>query len=95
MATKSLLFVGAGAVGSYIGAFLSRAGHDVTYIASGAHLAAIRERGLTVRSPMLGTSPSRRARRKTRPRSVSAPSGWRGVRSPSACITELWEGRVQ
>ena len=30
MATKSLLFVGAGAVGSYIGAFLARAGHDVT-----------------------------------------------------------------
>src|SRR5215468_10646990 len=29
---KKLLFVGAGAVGSYIGAFLSRSGHDVTLV---------------------------------------------------------------
>jgi len=29
---KKILFIGAGAVGSYIGAFLSRAGHDVTLI---------------------------------------------------------------
>jgi len=30
--SKKLLFVGAGAIGSYLGAFLSRAGHDVTLI---------------------------------------------------------------
>ena len=29
---KKLLFVGAGAIGSYLGAFLSRAGHDVTLV---------------------------------------------------------------
>ena len=29
---KKLLFVGAGAVGSYLGAFLSRAGHDVMFV---------------------------------------------------------------
>ena len=29
---KKVLFVGAGAIGSYIGSFLSRAGHDVTLI---------------------------------------------------------------
>jgi 2-dehydropantoate 2-reductase len=46
--------VGSGAVGGYYGAKLARAGHDVTFIARGAHLAAIRERGLQVRSPMLG-----------------------------------------
>ena len=46
--------LGSGAVGGYHGAKLARAGHDVTFIARGAHLAAIRERGLEVRSPMLG-----------------------------------------
>jgi len=45
---------GSGAVGGYYGAKLARAGHDVTFIARGAHLAAIRERGLEIRSPMLG-----------------------------------------
>jgi 2-dehydropantoate 2-reductase len=46
--------LGSGAVGGYHGAKLARAGHDVTFIARGAHLAAIREKGLEVRSPMLG-----------------------------------------
>jgi 2-dehydropantoate 2-reductase len=46
--------LGSGAVGGYYGAKLARAGHDVTFIARGAHLAAIRERGLQVRSSMLG-----------------------------------------
>jgi 2-dehydropantoate 2-reductase len=46
--------LGSGAVGGYYGAKLARAGHDVTFIARGAHLAAIREHGLQVRSPMLG-----------------------------------------
>jgi len=46
--------LGSGAVGGYYGARLARAGHDVTFIARGAHLAAIRERGLAVRSSMLG-----------------------------------------
>jgi 2-dehydropantoate 2-reductase len=43
--------LGSGAVGGFYGARLARAGHDVTFIARGAHLAAIRERGLTIRSP--------------------------------------------
>ena len=46
--------LGSGAVGGYYGAKLARAGHDVTFIARGAHLQAIRERGLEIRSPMLG-----------------------------------------
>ena len=29
---KKILFVGAGAIGSYLGAFLARAGHDVTLV---------------------------------------------------------------
>jgi 2-dehydropantoate 2-reductase len=46
--------LGSGAVGGYYGAKLARAGHDVTFIARGAHLEAIRERGLQIRSPLLG-----------------------------------------
>jgi 2-dehydropantoate 2-reductase len=46
--------LGSGAVGGYYGAKLARGGHDVTFIARGAHLAAIREHGLQIRSPMLG-----------------------------------------
>ncbi|HEY2432673.1 MAG TPA: ketopantoate reductase family protein [Vicinamibacterales bacterium] len=46
--------LGSGAVGGYYGARLSRAGHDVIFIARGAHLEAIRSRGLEIRSPALG-----------------------------------------
>lgn len=46
--------LGSGAVGGYYGAKLARAGHDVTFIARGAHLEAIREKGLQIRSPALG-----------------------------------------
>src|SRR5690349_16175929 len=40
--------VGAGGVGGYFGGLLARAGHDVTFLARGAHLRAIRARGLRV-----------------------------------------------
>lgn len=43
--------VGAGAIGGLIGAHLALAGYQVTLIARGAHLAAIRERGLTLEKP--------------------------------------------
>jgi len=41
---------GAGAIGGFMGAKLALAGHDVTLIARGPHLAAMRERGLELRS---------------------------------------------
>jgi 2-dehydropantoate 2-reductase len=41
---------GAGAIGGLMGARLARAGADVSLIARGAHLAAMRESGLTLRS---------------------------------------------
>jgi len=41
---------GAGAVGGYFGARLAKAGAEVHFIARGAHLQALREHGLTVRS---------------------------------------------
>jgi len=46
--------VGSGAVGGYFGAKLARSGQTVTFIARGAHLTAIRERGLQIQSSMLG-----------------------------------------
>lgn len=42
----------AGAVGGYFGARLATAGHEVFFIARGANLKAMRERGLTVESPL-------------------------------------------
>lgn len=40
--------IGAGGVGGFFGAKLALAGHDVTFVARGAHLEAIRRNGLTV-----------------------------------------------
>lgn len=42
---------GAGAIGGLLGAYLARAGEDVTLIARGPHLAAMREKGLKVTGP--------------------------------------------
>lgn len=39
---------GAGAVGGYFGAFLKKAGHDVTFLARGKHLEAMKKSGLKV-----------------------------------------------
>jgi 2-dehydropantoate 2-reductase len=41
---------GSGGIGGYYGARLAKAGHDVTFIARGAHLEAMQRRGLTVRA---------------------------------------------
>jgi 2-dehydropantoate 2-reductase len=42
---------GAGSIGGFIGGYLARAGIDVSVVARGAHLQAIRENGLTVEAP--------------------------------------------
>jgi 2-dehydropantoate 2-reductase len=42
---------GAGSVGGYLAGFLSRGGAEVSAVARGAHLAAIRAHGLTVETP--------------------------------------------
>jgi 2-dehydropantoate 2-reductase len=47
-----ILVMGAGGVGGYFGAQLARAGHDVAFVARGAHLAALREHGLTLESEL-------------------------------------------
>lgn len=46
--------LGSGAVGGYFGAKLALSGQDVTFVARGAHLDAIRLRGLEVQSATLG-----------------------------------------
>lgn len=45
---------GAGAVGGFLGARLLESGHEVHFIARGANLAALRERGLVIRSEVFG-----------------------------------------
>jgi 2-dehydropantoate 2-reductase len=40
----------AGGLGSYYGGLLAKNGHDVTFIARGTHLQALRQNGLTVKS---------------------------------------------
>ncbi len=46
--------VGTGAVGGYFGGLLARAEHEVTFIARGAHLDAIKRNGLRVESQLDG-----------------------------------------
>jgi 2-dehydropantoate 2-reductase len=43
--------MGAGGIGSYLGAMLARSGVDVTLVCRGQHLAAIRSRGLSISTP--------------------------------------------
>src|SRR5918994_5786147 len=47
--------IGAGGTGGYFGGLLARAGEDVTFIARGTQLEALRTRGLTVESRLAGT----------------------------------------
>ena len=47
-----LAVMGSGAIGGYLGARLAAAGAEVTFLARGAHLAAIRAHGLSIRSPL-------------------------------------------
>lgn len=61
--------IGVGGVGGYFGARLAEAGHDVTFIARGAHLAAIEASGLHVQSP-LGDMHIAPARATASPRDV-------------------------
>jgi 2-dehydropantoate 2-reductase len=47
-----IAILGAGGVGGYFGARLAAAGYDVTFIARGKHLDAMRNRGLRIESPI-------------------------------------------
>ncbi|HXG81311.1 MAG TPA: 2-dehydropantoate 2-reductase, partial [Sphingomicrobium sp.] len=43
--------IGAGGVGAPFGIALARGGHEVTFVARGAHLRAMQEEGLRVEGP--------------------------------------------
>src|SRR5215813_15201038 len=49
--TMRIAVIGAGGVGGSFGAALAKAGNDVTFVARGTHLAAMRARGLSVLGP--------------------------------------------
>jgi 2-dehydropantoate 2-reductase len=51
VAAPRVLVVGAGAVGGTFGSLLARAGFAVTFVARGAHAAAMRARGLAIVEP--------------------------------------------
>jgi 2-dehydropantoate 2-reductase len=50
-ARMNIAILGAGGVGGYFGGILARAGNRVAMLARGAHLEALRARGLEVRAP--------------------------------------------
>ncbi len=45
-----VLVMGSGGLGGYYGGMLAERGHDVTFVARGAHLTAMRARGLEIRT---------------------------------------------
>ena len=43
-----ILVMGAGSMGSAVGGFMAKAGHDITLVGREQHMAAVREKGLTI-----------------------------------------------
>jgi 2-dehydropantoate 2-reductase len=66
-----ILVMGSGGIGGYFGARLAAAGHEVSFIARGAHLDAILAQGLRVESP-LGNLHIRNATATSEPRDVGS-----------------------
>lgn len=46
-----IAIIGAGGIGGYIGGRLAQIGHEVTLVARGAHLTALQQTGLSIKSP--------------------------------------------
>jgi ketopantoate reductase len=49
-ATLRIMIMGSGGMGAYYGGLLAQQGNDVTFVARGAHLQALRAMGLQVKS---------------------------------------------
>ena len=49
-----IIMMGSGGVGGFFGGRLAHAGYDVSFVARGAHLAALREHGLTIENEPQG-----------------------------------------
>ncbi len=81
--------LGSGAVGGYFGAKLANAGQDVTFIARGAHLEAIRAKGLGGAKRQARRFRGRAPRRKATPRgsgrSMSRSCRSRPTTTPRRC----------
>lgn len=75
--------IGAGGVGGYFGARLAAAGHEVTFVARGAHLEAVRRSGLVVRSPLGDV--------RTEPASVVASIAELGPADAVLVAVKLWD----
>jgi 2-dehydropantoate 2-reductase len=75
--------IGAGGIGGIYGAALARAGADVTFVARGAHLAAMREQGLHVEGDR-GETHIRPAHATDDPASI-------GVVDYVLCCVKLWD----
>src|SRR6185437_1447220 len=54
MTRMRIVVMGSGGTGGYFGAKLARAGEDVTFVARGAHLAALRASGMRIKSAAEG-----------------------------------------
>ena len=80
-----------GGVGGYFGGRLAAAGADVTFLARGAHLEAMRARGPAHRqsegqpAPARASTPSAIRRRSARSTSCSSPSSCTTPRRATAC----------
>ena len=78
-----IMIMGSGGVGGYFGARLAAAGSDVTFIARGAHLAAIRDHGLQVES-LLGNT-------EVRPAKVTGDPAGVGTADVIFLAVKLWD----
>ncbi len=59
--------IGAGGIGGYYGALLQQRGHEVVFLARGAHLAALRDHGLRLESVLLSEPVTLRVHATDRP----------------------------
>ena len=66
--------MGSGGVGGLYGGRLAHAGCDVTFVARGAHLAAMREHGLTIENETQGNIHLPQRQRDRRSRDASGRS---------------------
>src|SRR6185369_8822716 len=82
---------GAGAVGGLIAARLARSGHEVSVLARGAHLEAIRARGLRVRDGATGAAEPHAVRAESDP-ALLGPQDYVVVAVKAQSLSEVAEG---
>jgi 2-dehydropantoate 2-reductase len=75
--------IGVGGIGGYLGARLAAAGHEVVFVARGAHAEAMRRDGLTLKSPQGDVHIAK-------PEVPDGPSGYRPVDAVFVCV-KLWD----